>query len=90
MNRLVKPDCGLPTEPTCVLSDYAAPQLAVCQDKKGDINGEREEEAIYEYDFPRPVAPPAPTRRAMSDIGGPCAAFSCLSIDGAVEASTSL
>lgn len=69
-----------------------APPLAVCQDKKGDINGEREEEEedIYEYDFPRPVAPPAPTRRAMSDMGGPCAAFSCLSIDSAVEASTSV
>lgn len=89
-----KPDCCLPTDPPCLVSDRTAPPppvAAVGQDKKGDIGGEKEEEEdIYEYDFPRPVAPPAPTRRAMSDMGGTSTAFSCLSIDGAVEASTSL
>nr|XP_057943943.1 E3 ubiquitin-protein ligase CBL-like [Doryrhamphus excisus] len=44
-------------------------------------------EDVYEYDCPRPVAPPAPARRALSDMNGPSKAFSSLSIDGAVEAS---
>uniref|UniRef100_A0A8C2WGM1 E3 ubiquitin-protein ligase CBL n=1 Tax=Cyclopterus lumpus TaxID=8103 RepID=A0A8C2WGM1_CYCLU len=44
------------------------------------------EEDVYEYDCPRPVIPPAPARRTLSDMGGPSAAFSTLSIDSAVEA----
>lgn len=55
----------------------------VSQDKKE----ETVEEDIYEYDCPRPVVPPAPTRRTLSEMSGPSAAFSTLSIDGAVEAS---
>uniref|UniRef100_A0A671W4N7 E3 ubiquitin-protein ligase CBL n=1 Tax=Sparus aurata TaxID=8175 RepID=A0A671W4N7_SPAAU len=64
---------------------YYLPQQSavVSQDKKE----ETVEEDIYEYDCPRPVVPPAPTRRTLSDISGPSAAFSTLSIDGAVEAS---
>lgn len=42
-------------------------------------------EDIYEYDCPRPVAPQAPTRRTLSDVSAPSAAFSSLSLDGAVE-----
>lgn len=56
---------------------------AVPQDKEE----ESIEEDVYEYDCPRPVIPPAPTRRTLSDMGGPAAAFSTLSIDSAVEAS---
>lgn len=41
-------------------------------------------EDIYEYNCPRPIGPPAPARRAMSDIAS--ASFSSMSIDGAVEA----
>ncbi|XP_053296930.1 E3 ubiquitin-protein ligase CBL [Pleuronectes platessa] len=63
--------------------DHPPPPAAVPQDKKEDSS----EEEIYEYDCPRPVVPPAPTRRTMSDMSGPSAAFSTLSIDGAVEAS---
>ncbi|CAB1448205.1 unnamed protein product [Pleuronectes platessa] len=63
--------------------DHPPPPAAVPQDKKEDSS----EEEIYEYDCPRPVVPPAPTRRTMSDMSGPSAAFSSLSIDGAVEAS---
>lgn len=44
-------------------------------------------EDVYEYDFPRPVVPPAPARRALSDIGGPSSAFSNLNIDSAVDPS---
>ncbi|XP_068600552.1 E3 ubiquitin-protein ligase CBL-like [Brachionichthys hirsutus] len=51
-----------------------------------DNKEETSEEDVYEYDCPRPVVPPAPTRRTMSDIGGPVAAFSTLSVDGGVEA----
>ncbi|XP_023151434.2 E3 ubiquitin-protein ligase CBL-like isoform X2 [Amphiprion ocellaris] len=51
------------------------------------VQEETSVEDIYEYNTPRPVVPPAPTRRALSDISGPSAAFSTLSMDGAVEAS---
>lgn len=44
-------------------------------------------EDVYEYDCPRPAVPPAPTRRTLSDISSPAAAFSTLSMDSAVEAS---
>ncbi|KAM4620746.1 E3 ubiquitin-protein ligase CBL-like isoform 2-T2 [Polymixia lowei] len=43
---------------------------------------ENELEDVYEYDYPRPVVPPAPTRRTLSDITGTSAAFSSLSMDG--------
>lgn len=39
------------------------------------------EEDVYEYDCPRAVAPPPPTRRTLSDISGPSTAFGALSID---------
>lgn len=42
---------------------------------------ENAEEDIYEYDCPRAAAPPPPTRRTLSDISGPSAAFGALSID---------
>lgn len=62
------------------VSDH--PQSAVVSQDE-----ENSEEGVYEYDCPRPVAPPAPTRRNLSDISSPSAAFSTLSIDSAVEAS---
>ncbi|XP_035522478.1 E3 ubiquitin-protein ligase CBL-like [Morone saxatilis] len=70
---------------TAQASDLDHPQhsAVVSQDMKEDTS----EEDVYEYDCPRPIVPPAPTRRALSDIGGPSAAFSTLSIDSAVEAS---
>ena len=70
------------TTGVCV-SDHPQHSAVDPQDKKEETS----EEDIYEYDCPRPVAPPAPTRRTMSDMGGPSAAFSTLSIDGALEAS---
>uniref|UniRef100_G3QC36 E3 ubiquitin-protein ligase CBL n=1 Tax=Gasterosteus aculeatus aculeatus TaxID=481459 RepID=G3QC36_GASAC len=50
-----------------------------------DKKEEAIEEDIYEYDCPRPILPPAPTRRTLSDVAGPSAAFSNLSIDGAAD-----
>ncbi|KAF7644586.1 hypothetical protein LDENG_00219610 [Lucifuga dentata] len=47
---------------------------------------ENQLEDVYEYNYPRPVVPPAPTRRTLSDITGTSAAFSSLSMDGTVEA----
>lgn len=67
---------------TAQASDLDHPQH-LAQDKKEETSVED----IYEYDTPRPVVPPAPTRRTLSDISGPSAAFSTLSMDGAVEAS---
>ncbi|XP_071783068.1 E3 ubiquitin-protein ligase CBL-like [Centroberyx gerrardi] len=46
---------------------------------------ENELEDVYEYDYPRPVVPPAPTRRTLSDITGTSAAFNNLSMDGSIE-----
>ncbi|XP_037323564.2 E3 ubiquitin-protein ligase CBL-like [Pungitius pungitius] len=65
-------------------SELEPPQhpAALPRDKKEEAI----EEDIYEYDCPRPILPPAPTRRTMSDMGGPSAAFSSLNIDAAVEA----
>lgn len=39
------------------------------------------DEDVYQYDCPRAAAPPPPTRRTLSDIGGPSAAFGTLSIE---------
>uniref|UniRef100_A0A3B4Y5Y5 E3 ubiquitin-protein ligase CBL n=1 Tax=Seriola lalandi dorsalis TaxID=1841481 RepID=A0A3B4Y5Y5_SERLL len=47
-----------------------------------DNNEESGVEDVYEYDCPRPIVPPAPTRRTLSDVSGPSAAFSSLSLDG--------
>ncbi|XP_028276703.1 E3 ubiquitin-protein ligase CBL-like isoform X2 [Parambassis ranga] len=63
-------------------SDLDHPQYSA-KDKKEDASVED----VYEYDCPRPVVPPAPTRRTLSEISGPSTAFSNLSVDGAVEAS---
>lgn len=68
------------------LLDHPQHSAAISQDKLEDTGLED----IYGYDCPRPIIPPAPTRRAISEITGPSAAFSALSIDGAVEASTCL
>ncbi|XP_005725534.2 E3 ubiquitin-protein ligase CBL-like [Pundamilia nyererei] len=65
-------------------SELDLPQhSAVPPDKKEEASVED----VYEYDFPRPVVPPAPARRALSDIGGPSSAFSNLNIDSAVDPS---
>ncbi|XP_043996269.1 E3 ubiquitin-protein ligase CBL-like isoform X2 [Gambusia affinis] len=57
-------------------------QAAASQDRKEDS----EAEDIYEFDRPRPVAPPAPTRRIPSEISCPSAPFSSLSMDASAEA----
>ncbi|KAM4726136.1 E3 ubiquitin-protein ligase CBL-like [Anableps anableps] len=56
----------------------------VSQEKKEDGGAED----VYEFDRPRPVVPLAPTRRILSEISGPSAAFSSLSMDTSVEAGT--
>ncbi|XP_034073491.1 E3 ubiquitin-protein ligase CBL-like, partial [Gymnodraco acuticeps] len=57
-------------------SDPEPPPLpAVVPQEKAEDSAEEE---IYEYDCPRPIIPPAPTRRTLSDIGGPSASFSTL------------
>lgn len=43
-------------------------------------------EDVYGYDCPRPVVPPAPTRRNLSDVSCSFAAFNSLSIEASVEA----
>uniref|UniRef100_A0A665TJJ0 E3 ubiquitin-protein ligase CBL n=1 Tax=Echeneis naucrates TaxID=173247 RepID=A0A665TJJ0_ECHNA len=68
------PHCGVcfPDHPQRLAADF--------QDKKEETNVED----VYEYDCPRPVVPPAPTRRTLSDISTPSAAFSTLSVDGSL------
>lgn len=51
--------------------------VAASQDKLA----EAEAEGVYEYDYPRPMAPHAPTRRTLSDISGTGAAFIGLALD---------
>ncbi|CAK6971391.1 E3 ubiquitin-protein ligase CBL-like isoform X1 [Scomber scombrus] len=63
--------------------DHSQHSSAASQDKLDDTSLED----VYEYDCPRSILPPAPTRRAISEIAGPSSAFSTLSIDVAVEAS---
>ncbi|XP_062288542.1 E3 ubiquitin-protein ligase CBL-like [Scomber scombrus] len=63
--------------------DHPQHSSAASQDKLDDTSLED----VYEYDCPRSILPPAPTRRAISEIAGPSSAFSTLSIDVAVEAS---
>ncbi|XP_007563051.1 E3 ubiquitin-protein ligase CBL-like [Poecilia formosa] len=69
---------------TTQASDLELDQLpaAASQDKKEDS----EAEDIYEFDRPRPVVPPAPTRRILSEISCPSAALNSLSMDASVEA----
>ncbi|XP_072230413.1 E3 ubiquitin-protein ligase CBL-like isoform X2 [Leuresthes tenuis] len=66
-------------------SDLDHPQhpAGVSLDKKEDTSVED----VYEYDCPRSVVTPATTRRTVSEIVCPSAAFSTLSVDGPVEAS---
>ncbi|KAG7217051.1 hypothetical protein INR49_027590 [Caranx melampygus] len=66
-------------------SDLDLPQRAAVDSE--DKTEETSVEDIYEYDCPRPVVPQAPTRRTLSDISSPSAAFSTLSLDGAVDTS---
>ncbi|XP_029924687.1 E3 ubiquitin-protein ligase CBL-like [Myripristis murdjan] len=61
-------------------SDHSHQSAVVSQDQN-------ELEDVYEYNYPRPVVPPAPTRRTLSDISGTSAAFSSLSMDDPIEAS---
>nr|XP_020454152.1 E3 ubiquitin-protein ligase CBL-like isoform X2 [Monopterus albus] len=68
---------------TSELSDPAQHSDVVSQDKKEESSVED----VYMYNCPRPVVPPAPTRRTLSDMSGPSAAFCTLSMDSAVEAS---
>uniref|UniRef100_A0A8C8BV94 E3 ubiquitin-protein ligase CBL n=1 Tax=Oncorhynchus tshawytscha TaxID=74940 RepID=A0A8C8BV94_ONCTS len=42
---------------------------------------EIEAKDVYDYDYPRPQAPPTPARRTLSDVTGTSAAFRCLSMD---------
>ncbi|KAM3869630.1 E3 ubiquitin-protein ligase CBL-like [Diretmus argenteus] len=73
------------TPETAQASDSDHPhQSAVASQGKLEEN---ELEDVYEYDYPRPVVPAAPTRRTLSDITGTSAAFSSLSMDGSIEAS---
>ncbi|KAM4545651.1 E3 ubiquitin-protein ligase CBL-like isoform 2-T2 [Odontesthes bonariensis] len=69
---------------TTQASDLDHPQhtAGVSLDKK-----DTSVEDVYEYDCPRPVITPASTRRTVSEIVCPSAAFSTLSVDGPVEAS---
>ncbi|XP_015251211.1 PREDICTED: E3 ubiquitin-protein ligase CBL-like [Cyprinodon variegatus] len=60
------------------------PPVVVSQDKKEEPSVEE----IYEFDRPRPVVPPAPTRRNLSEISCPSGAFNSLSMDASVEAGT--
>lgn len=61
----------------CAAADGPAPTAPVPQDDQD----ENAHEDIYEYDSPRAAAPPPPTRRTLSDISGPAAAFGALSIE---------
>ncbi|KAM9729403.1 E3 ubiquitin-protein ligase CBL-like [Menidia menidia] len=54
--------------------------------KPSDRKEDPDVEDVYEYDCPRPVVAPAPSRRAVPEIGCPSTSFSSLSMDGAVEA----
>ncbi|KAG7516257.1 E3 ubiquitin-protein ligase CBL-like [Solea senegalensis] len=65
-------------------SDLDHPQHSAAVSQERDAAAAEED---YIYDCPRPVVPPAPTRRTLSDMSGPSAAFSTLSIDSAVDAS---
>lgn len=65
----------------CFILDHPQHTTAGFQDKTEDSM----QEEAYIYDSPRPVIPPAPTRRTLSDMSGAMAAFSALSIDSAVE-----
>lgn len=58
-------------------ADVAAQSVVVPE----EMQDEDVDEDIYEYDCPRAAAPPPPTRRNLSDISGPSAAFGALSID---------
>ncbi|KAJ3589869.1 hypothetical protein NHX12_010710 [Muraenolepis orangiensis] len=74
---------GIPDAPVATPSlDSERPSL--------DNLPETEAEGVYEYDYPRPQAPPpAPTRRTLSDVGSTMAAFSSQGLErpGTVEPS---
>ncbi|XP_041719296.1 E3 ubiquitin-protein ligase CBL isoform X2 [Coregonus clupeaformis] len=70
------PALSLPQPPP--ESDYLIPPPAVPLHRAVE---EIEAKDLYEYDYPRPQAPPAPARRTLSDVTGTSAAFSCLTMD---------
>ncbi|KAM9847219.1 E3 ubiquitin-protein ligase CBL-like [Aulostomus maculatus] len=78
----IQAQAGASEAPQTVDQDHLQLSAAASQDKLEESNMEQ----VYEYDCPRPVVPPAPARRAISEISGPSATFSTLSIDR-VEAS---
>ncbi|XP_029956559.1 E3 ubiquitin-protein ligase CBL-like [Salarias fasciatus] len=72
---------------TAQASDYDHPPPPLAAAASQDRQEDAILEDVYEYDCPRPAAPPAPTRRTLSDMSGPSAAFSGLSVDAALDSS---
>ncbi|XP_029546868.1 E3 ubiquitin-protein ligase CBL [Salmo trutta] len=70
------PALSLPQQPP--ESDYLIPPPAVPLHLAVE---EIEAKDVYDYDYPRPQAPPTPARRTLSDVTGTSAAFRCLSMD---------
>lgn len=61
----------------CGAADVPAQSVIVSQ----EAQEEKAEEDVYEYDCPRAVARPPPTRRTLSDTSGPSTAFGALGVD---------
>ncbi|KAM6970044.1 E3 ubiquitin-protein ligase CBL-like [Aplochiton taeniatus] len=68
-----------PPPNTDLVPEHLHPPPAVPQHTLEEV----ESEAVYEYDYPRPTVPPAPTRRTLSDVAGASGTFSTLSLDDA-------
>ncbi|XP_076017360.1 E3 ubiquitin-protein ligase CBL-like [Genypterus blacodes] len=79
----IQAQAGTAEAPQTFDPGYLQPSAVVSQEK---LEENKEEEDFYEYDYPRPVVLPAPTRRTLSEISGTSTAFSNLSMDGALEA----
>ncbi|KAM6906873.1 E3 ubiquitin-protein ligase CBL-like [Xenentodon cancila] len=81
-------------ESMCIIQTQAggsetetAPAADIDQHPAG-VSQDKEDPSVEDiYDCPRPVVPPAPTRRTLSEISSPAAAFSTLSIDAPLDAS---